>query len=127
MLPEAFPVLDSIAAELTAAPGERIEVEGHTDASGNAGRNLLLSRSRAQSVREYLARRGIARSRLSVRGYGALRPIATNDTPAGRAENRRVELRRLAPVAPKPAATSARKQKRSAITSRPAPTHRSRR
>jgi outer membrane protein OmpA-like peptidoglycan-associated protein len=119
MLPEAFPVLDSLATEMLAAPAERIEIEGHTDGSGSAARNLVLSRARAASVREYLARRGVERSRMIPRGYGAARPVATNATAAGRADNRRVEIRRL--QAARPAAKRApARQKRSATSSRSA-------
>lgn len=70
----------------------RVEIVGHTDDSGSAERNQLLSEKRARAVRDYLIARGIAPSRLAARGMGAREPLASNDDAAGRARNRRVEF-----------------------------------
>jgi len=69
-----------------------LRVEGHTDSEGDAAMNMELSRQRAQSVAEHLATRGIKRSKIEVVGRGESEPIASNDTPEGRANNRRVEI-----------------------------------
>jgi OOP family OmpA-OmpF porin len=94
MLPSSMPVLDSIARQLGALPDEAIEVRGHTDSSGSYHRNVVLARARAETVRHYLATRGVALERMTARGFGPDRPVASNRTPEGRALNRRVELRR---------------------------------
>jgi OOP family OmpA-OmpF porin len=72
-----------------------IEVAGHTDSVGIDDTNYSLSERRAKTVRDYLVGFGVEPARLSVRGYGETRPVASNDSEAGRAENRRVELRIL--------------------------------
>ena len=95
MVGRSLPVLDSIAGQLIALPDLRIEIGGHTDSTGTLRRNIVLSRARAQAVRLYLHRQGVPLERMVARGYGPLAPVATNRTAAGRAENRRVELRRL--------------------------------
>ena len=69
-----------------------IRVEGHTDSVGAAEFNRHLSRARAESVRAYLMRKGIAGQRLTSEGYGPDRPIAANVNAKGRAQNRRVEF-----------------------------------
>lgn len=70
-----------------------VEIAGHTDAVGTEGYNQSLSERRARAVRDYLVANGIAAGRLTARGYGESEPIADNDSEAGRAMNRRVELR----------------------------------
>ena len=87
-------VLRDAAEILKRNPDVRVEVAGHTDSVGNAAYNQRLSERRARAVVEYLVDAGIARDRLSYRGYGQDEPIADNATDAGRAMNRRVELRR---------------------------------
>lgn len=83
--------LDQLVALL--APGnERIRITGHTDATGNAAFNLDLSARRAAAVRDYLIARGIDGARLVAEGKGAAEPIATNETPEGRALNRRTDI-----------------------------------
>jgi outer membrane protein OmpA-like peptidoglycan-associated protein len=67
-------------------------VEGHTDSQGRVQDNQELSLARAQSVRDYLVSRGIAADRISAHGLGSERPVATNKTAEGRADNRRVEI-----------------------------------
>jgi OmpA-OmpF porin, OOP family len=76
-------------------PELRVEVAGHTDAVGAPAYNQALSERRARAVMEYLAAAGIARERMTVRGYGPTEPVADNSTEQGRAQNRRVELRVL--------------------------------
>ena len=93
--PEAFGAVQEVAAMLRAHPGLRVRVEGHTDAQGDAGANLALSRRRAEAVRAMLVGLGVVADRVEAEGYGHGRPIASNDTAEGRAQNRRVELVRL--------------------------------
>ena len=75
--------------------GGRFEVEGHTDASGTDAVNQPLSERRAAAVEDHLVARGIEAWALTPRGYGSSRPVADNATPEGRAQNRRVEFRRV--------------------------------
>ena len=84
--------LERLAEALSRHPGLRLEIGGHTDAVGSDEDNLLLSEARAKAVYDYLVGRGIAPERLTYRGYGESRPIAPNDTPEGRAANRRTSL-----------------------------------
>ncbi|MFQ5914498.1 MAG: OmpA family protein, partial [Nitrospinota bacterium] len=73
-------------------PKLRIEVQGHTDSRGSDAYNETLSENRARAAVEFFVRMGLSRARFSVIGHGESRPIASNDTPEGRARNRRVEL-----------------------------------
>ena len=73
-------------------PDITIEIQGHTDSRGGDDYNMRLSGERAEAVRQYLMQQGIAAGRLTARGYGETRPIDTNRTEAGRANNRRVEF-----------------------------------
>jgi len=93
--PAARPILDQAAQRLNRCPGERLQVEGHTDSIGADAYNQDLSERRARAVRDYLVSRGVTGSRISAVGYGESRPISTNDTPEGRFLNRRVEVRFL--------------------------------
>ena len=68
---------------------------GHTDNKGSRGYNVRLSQKRAESVRDYLVSKGIAADRMVAKGYGPDKPLATNDTEEGRAQNRRTELSKL--------------------------------
>ena len=70
-----------------------LNIEGHTDNVGNDEKNTSLSERRAKRCYEYLISKGIVKSRLSYEGFGATRPIASNNTAEGRFENRRVELK----------------------------------
>lgn len=70
----------------------KFEIDGHTDNTGNAAHNLTLSQQRADAVKAQLVSMGIDRSRLSTKGFGDTKPIDTNDTPEGKANNRRVEF-----------------------------------
>jgi OOP family OmpA-OmpF porin len=88
-------VLDIVAASLVANPDIRIEIAGHTDNTGSAATNQRLSQSRAEAVQIYLASKGVAPNRMVAKGYGPTVPIAPNTSAAGRAQNRRVELRQI--------------------------------
>ena len=84
--------LSVVAQRLVANPNVRIRVEGHTDATGSAAYNMKLSKERANSVMRFLVSQGVGQERVSAEGYGMTRPVASNKTKAGRAENRRVEI-----------------------------------
>ncbi|MGD8758562.1 MAG: OmpA family protein [Deltaproteobacteria bacterium] len=92
--PAAYPLLDEVVSIMKKNPDIRGFIEGHTDSTGPAAYNQQLSEKRARSVEAYIETHGIDRARFSVKGYGESKPIAPNDTPEGRQENRRVELRR---------------------------------
>src|SRR4029077_20916196 len=81
-----------VAGIISGHPGLRLEVEGHTDSVGGDDYNQLLSEHRASSVRDYLTQAGIPINSVSAKGLGKTRPVASNDTTAGRQQNRRVEL-----------------------------------
>lgn len=85
------PALDRVADSLKRKPEiTLVEIQGHTDNHGTRRRNFRLSFQRAESVRRYLIRRGVAPHRLACRGYGEEAPVSDNDTPEGRRTNRRV-------------------------------------
>ena len=90
-----IPAGDAVAQSLAANDSIRVEVGGHTDNTGSRATNLALSQARAEAVRHYLVRHGVAADRLVARGYGPDSPVAGNGTREGRAQNRRVELRRI--------------------------------
>lgn len=73
-------------------PERTIKIEGHTDSMGDEAYNLELSQRRAESVRAFLVQNGVEPKRIVARGYGETAPVATNETAAGRQQNRRVEL-----------------------------------
>jgi OOP family OmpA-OmpF porin len=89
--------LDSIAKVLMANPNLRVEIGGHTDASRSAADDMHLSTLRAEAVRNYLVAKGVPFQQLVARGYGSTRPRTPDTTPRGRAANRRVEIRPVAP------------------------------
>lgn len=90
---ESFEVLDQVAQVLNAHPEvKKVRVDGHTDSRGSRKFNIDLSRRRAASVVDYLVRKGVARSRLDSAGHGPDRPVASNESALGRAQNRRVEF-----------------------------------
>jgi len=95
LLPASFAELDKLQTYLANNPAIKLEIAGHTDNVGNAASNLSLSQNRAESVRKYLTDKGISPDRLTAKGYGDTQPAAPNDTPAGRAQNRRVEVKLL--------------------------------
>jgi OmpA-OmpF porin, OOP family len=88
----SYAVLDELVAYLVRKDDERIEVGGHTDNVGTAAKNLVLSQDRANTVRAYLLTKGIDPSRVTARGYGMTKPVASNATAEGRAQNRRTEV-----------------------------------
>ncbi len=90
--PAGKKVLDQAVAFLKETPLPLV-IEGHTDAEGEEASNLTLSRRRAVAVRDYLVSQGIRRSLLQAKGFGEARPVASNDTDAGKAQNRRIEFR----------------------------------
>ena len=95
--PKFYPVLDGVAQTLTEYNQTVVEVAGHTDNVGSDAYNQTLSVQRATSVANYLMGKGLNQQRFIVTGAGESRPIASNDTEAGRAANRRVEIT-LVPV-----------------------------
>ncbi len=93
LLPAARDALGQVSkALLDAGENQPITIEGHTDSRGNEEQNQLLSKQRADTVRDYLIGLGVKPERITTVGYGETRPVATNDTPEGRANNRRVEI-----------------------------------
>lgn len=93
MSPVARQNLDQVARALAEQPDDtKFDVAGHTDDSGSDAENQRLAKERAQQVADHLVASGIDRSRINVVGYGESQPIAGNDTPQGRATNRRVEI-----------------------------------
>lgn len=87
-----MPTLNKLASTMNEYNQNTITIAGHTDSKGEAGYNMNLSRNRANSVRNYLASRGVASNRMNVVAYGESRPVADNNTDYGRQQNRRVEL-----------------------------------
>lgn len=95
LTPESEAILNGVAESLVANDSIRVQVTGHTDNTGGLALNRRLSLARAEAVRQYLVSRGVAEDRLTARGLGPDQPVASNRTAEGRAQNRRVELRRL--------------------------------
>jgi OmpA-OmpF porin, OOP family len=93
--PESYTVLDELVAYLVRKDDEKIELGGHTDNVGKPAKNLLLSQQRANTVRAYLLTKGIDPERVTAKGYGMTKPIASNKTAAGKAQNRRTEVKIL--------------------------------
>ena len=91
-LSQGTDVLDEIAQVLKDAPDLTIRVGGHTDSDGDSDANQVLSERRARAIRIELIRRGANGDHIEAVGYGDAKPIAPNRTPAGRAQNRRVEI-----------------------------------
>lgn len=98
LLPQSAGTLKSVADVMTANPGWSLRIEGHTDNVGGGAFNLALSQRRAAAVRDALiAQYKVPAARLAATGFGLTRPVASNDSLAGRAANRRVELSRTCP------------------------------
>ena len=95
LTPDSYPVLDDVIRSLLAYPEVNVEIRGYTDSQGPASFNLELSRRRADSVKQYLVNAGIDPARVVTKGFGEADPIADNKSPQGRAQNRRIEFRRL--------------------------------
>ena len=92
ILPNFQPILDRFAQTLVANPATTVQIIGHTDSTGNDAINNPLSVNRAASARDYLVARGVQVSRIMIDGRCSRDPIADNNTQAGRAQNRRVEI-----------------------------------
>jgi OOP family OmpA-OmpF porin len=89
----SFKILDGVVKVMNDRPGiKKVQIEGHTDATGDPEKNRGLSQRRAESVMEYLVKKGIAATRLVAKGFGPDKPIAPNETEVGREANRRVEF-----------------------------------
>ena len=95
LLPISRDILEEVARSLVANPTVRVEVAGHTDSTGSRAVNERLSLARAESVKAFLVENGVAGDRMTVQGYASTQPVASNRTASGRAQNRRVELRRI--------------------------------
>ncbi|MGO9155000.1 channel-forming protein ArfA/OmpATb [Mycobacterium sp.] len=85
-------ILSQVADKLKACPNAHTTINGYTDNTGTEGINIPLSSQRGNTVADFLVAHGVARDHLVVRGLGSINPVASNDTPDGRAKNRRVEI-----------------------------------
>jgi outer membrane protein OmpA-like peptidoglycan-associated protein len=95
LLPISREILQEVARSLVTNPQVRVEVAGHTDSTGSVAVNERLSLARAESVKAFLVENGVTAERMEVQGYASTQPVASNRTASGRAQNRRVELRRI--------------------------------
>ena len=95
ILKSSYKELAELVEYLTLKPNLRIEISGHTDSDGEENNNLELSVKRALAIKNYLIKKGIKPSRLFHKGYGETRPVADNSTSAGKAKNRRTEIKIL--------------------------------
>jgi outer membrane protein OmpA-like peptidoglycan-associated protein len=95
LTPESQAILDGVAESLVANEEIKVQVGGHTDNTGSRALNSRLSKARAETVRQYLTDHGVAADRLTAKGFGPDKPVASNKTADGRAQNRRVELTRV--------------------------------
>lgn len=84
--------LNELSGTLNKYPDTEIVIQGHTDSTGSDELNMNLSKDRARSVSSYLTQQGVRSSRFTVEGFGENQPVATNETSAGRQQNRRVEI-----------------------------------
>jgi RHS repeat-associated protein len=94
LTPEGKAELDNLVFNMKVFTESKYEISAHTDNVGNDNKNLVLSNARAASVITYLTSKGIDSSRLTGQGYGETQPVSTNDTDEGKANNRRVELKK---------------------------------
>ncbi|CCH54559.1 Outer membrane porin F AltName: Full=Root adhesin [Fibrisoma limi BUZ 3] len=92
LLPEAQPALDQLLAFMQTNPSVEIELSGHTDNQGDFDKNMALSKERVDVVKKFLVKNGIKARRISTKGYGPTRPIASNSSEETRRLNRRVEM-----------------------------------
>lgn len=93
LMQKSFKSLEEVATIMKANPSYKVSIEGHTDNTGGEELNQKLSESRAASVKEYLMTHGVDEAKITSSGYGPSNPIADNKTAAGRAKNRRVEMK----------------------------------
>ncbi|MGB5287582.1 MAG: OmpA family protein [Ignavibacteriaceae bacterium] len=93
--PAAYPELDKLLEQMKKYPLSRWRIEGHTDNVGGEAGNVKMSQMRAESVLNYFVSRGVPKVRFNVVGLGSSKPVADNFTPEGRAQNRRVEIKRV--------------------------------
>lgn len=93
--PESFPELDLLVNMMNENPTMVIQLEGHTDFLGDSRANMKLSEQRVESVKEYLARRDISKSRIKTKAFGGTQPLSRDNTPEAHRLNRRVEVRIL--------------------------------
>lgn len=91
--PAAHDTLRTVAQAMRVNPALEVEVGGHTDSLGDDAKNQALSERRAEAVKAFLVKEGVAADRLTTRGYGETQPADTNDTAEGRANNRRVAFK----------------------------------
>jgi outer membrane protein OmpA-like peptidoglycan-associated protein len=96
--PEFYGTLNQVSDTLNQYSKTLIDVIGHTDSTGTEAYNQALSERRARAVADYLVARGVQPVRMATRGFGEAQPIASNETPEGRAQNRRVEIKIVAAV-----------------------------
>ncbi len=92
LTPASRQLLTQIADKLKACPDPKVSVVGHTDNSGNDAINVPLSNNRAKAVADFLVSQGVVGDRVTSKGVGSAEPVAPNDTPAGKAQNRRVAI-----------------------------------
>jgi outer membrane protein OmpA-like peptidoglycan-associated protein len=90
--PAAREKLAKVSGIVLAHPGLNLQIEGHTDSVGSDQLNQTLSEKRANAVRDFLVQQGLPTTAISTRGFGKTVPVASNDTAAGRQQNRRVEM-----------------------------------
>ncbi|MDB5200059.1 MAG: OmpA family protein [Chitinophagaceae bacterium] len=93
LLAKSYSSLDNVVKILQDNPSYKVDIAGHTDTTGTQEKNHVLSHDRANAVKAYLVSKGIDESRMTTEGYGSDRPIASNKTAAGKAKNRRVEMK----------------------------------
>jgi outer membrane protein OmpA-like peptidoglycan-associated protein len=93
LLPKSYKSLNDVAKILADDNSLKLQIDGHTDNTGDAAKNQTLSETRAAAVKAYLASKGVDESRMTAAGHGADEPAADNKTAAGRAKNRRVEMK----------------------------------
>jgi OOP family OmpA-OmpF porin len=91
--PDGAKILDRLVQFLKENPDKKVSFEGHTDSIGTDKYNQGLSERRANSAKSYIVKHGVSDSRVTTRGFGESKPIADNKTKAGRANNRRVEVK----------------------------------